>query len=207
MIRIENLSIDLGEFHLRDIDLRIEEGEYMVLLGPTGAGKTVLVECLVGIYRPNTGRMLIDGEDVTRLYPEERNVGYVPQDYALFPHLNVRDNIGFGMALRGRPPREIARKVEELPLETRENDPNVDAAKTYATVVYRFINGQAIVTPVKIGASDATHTEIVSGLGEDDLVIVGPYKALEGMSHEQKVKDEREVEKDKADAEPPESAD
>jgi len=114
MIRIENLSIDLGEFHLRDIDLRIEEGEYMVLLGPTGAGKTVLVECLVGIYRPNTGRMLIDGEDVTRLYPEERNVGYVPQDYALFPNMTVSRNLAYGLEARKLPRKEVEAKVEAM---------------------------------------------------------------------------------------------
>ena len=114
MIRIEGLSIDLGEFHLRDIDLSIREGEYMVVLGPTGAGKTVLVECLVGIYRPGSGRMLIDDHDVTALYPEERNVGFVPQDYALFPNMNVRRNLAYGLKARRRPAAEIQGKVEAM---------------------------------------------------------------------------------------------
>ena len=114
MIRIENLSIDLGEFHLRDIDLAIEEGEYMVLLGPTGAGKTVLVECIVGIHRPKTGRVLIGADDVTRLYPEERNVGYVPQDYALFPNMTVAQNLAYGLNARRMPRASIDAKVAEM---------------------------------------------------------------------------------------------
>jgi len=114
MIDIENLSIDLGEFHLRDISLHIHDGEYMVLLGPTGAGKTVLVECIVGIHRPDTGRILIDGRDATRLYPEERNVGFVPQDYALFPNMTVADNVAYGLKARRLPKAEVAERVERM---------------------------------------------------------------------------------------------
>jgi len=114
MIQVENLSIDLGEFHLRHINLAINDGEYMVLLGPTGAGKTVLVECIVGIYRPTTGRILVGGHDVTRLYPEERNIGYVPQDYALFPNMTVARNLAYGLEARRRPRHEVAEKVEHM---------------------------------------------------------------------------------------------
>ena len=114
MIDIENLSIDLGEFHLRDISLHIHDGEYMVLLGPTGAGKTVLVECIVGIHRPDAGRILIDGRDATRLYPEERNVGFVPQDYALFPNMTVAENIAYGLKARRLPKAEIAERAERM---------------------------------------------------------------------------------------------
>jgi len=87
----------------------------------------------------------------------------------------------------------VERLVEELPLDIREDNPRVDDARTYATVVYRFVDGEAVVTPVTIGASDKTHTVIVSGLGEEDEVIVGPYKVLEGVKHEQKVRDEKEA--------------
>ncbi|MFP4058255.1 MAG: ABC transporter ATP-binding protein [Candidatus Brocadiia bacterium] len=114
MIQVEDLSINLGEFHLRDTSLAIQEGEYMVLLGPTGAGKTVLVECLVGIYRPKTGRVLIDGRDVTALYPEERNVGYVPQDYALFPNMTVESNVAYGLKARKRAAHEVEEKVQAM---------------------------------------------------------------------------------------------
>jgi molybdate/tungstate transport system ATP-binding protein len=114
MIELYNISIDLGEFHLRDINLQIREGEYMALLGPTGAGKTVLVECIVGIHKPADGRISVGGHDVLDLYPEERNIGYVPQDYALFPNMTVKQNVGYGLRARKASKPEIRQKVQEM---------------------------------------------------------------------------------------------
>ena len=114
VIQIKALSIDLGEFSLRDIDLSLKQGEYVVLLGPTGAGKTVLVECLAGIHRLRQGRILIDNKDVTDLYPEERNVGYVPQDYALFPNMTVRKNLAYGLEARRYPAVETEKKISAM---------------------------------------------------------------------------------------------
>ena len=114
MIQIQGLSIDLGEFHLRDIDLAIEPGEYMVLLGPTGAGKTVLLECIVGVDRPRAGRIVIEEQEVSRLYPEERNVGYVPQDYALFPNMTVARNLAYGLEARRVPRPEAETRVQAM---------------------------------------------------------------------------------------------
>jgi ABC-type Fe3+/spermidine/putrescine transport system ATPase subunit len=111
MIQIEDLHIHLGEFHLRNISLQINEGEYFVLLGPTGAGKSVLLECIAGIYAPDSGSICINGRDVTRFYPEERNAGYVPQDYALFPNMTVQQNIGYGLKARKRSASDIHEKV------------------------------------------------------------------------------------------------
>jgi HlyD family secretion protein len=91
----------------------------------------------------------------------------------------------------------LAREVEELPLDVREKNSEVDKNKTFATVVYKYADGKAKATPVKIGASDLTHTVISSGLNEGDKVIVGPYKVLEKLKNEQKVRDEREVEAQK----------
>jgi molybdate/tungstate transport system ATP-binding protein len=114
MIRIENLNIRLGEFNLRDINLHIGEGEYCVLLGPTGAGKSVLLECIAGIYRQDSGSLLIGERDVTPLDPEDRNLGYVPQDYALFPNMTVRQNLGYGLKARKMPAPEIQEKVSAM---------------------------------------------------------------------------------------------
>lgn len=114
VIQVQGLSITLGEFSLKSIDLRVEEGEYFVILGPTGAGKTVLVECIVGLHAPDSGSVLLDGTDVTSLRPEHRHVAYVPQDYCLFPNMTVARNIGFGLRIRKRPEAEIDRRVEEL---------------------------------------------------------------------------------------------
>ncbi len=114
MIEIANLNGNLGEFHLRDINLKVNKGEYLAILGPTGAGKTVLVEYIAGIYKSDKGSILVDGEDITPLYPEERNIGYVPQDYALFPNLTVKKNIAYGLEARRMPSEQINSIVSEM---------------------------------------------------------------------------------------------
>jgi ABC-type Fe3+/spermidine/putrescine transport system ATPase subunit len=114
VIEVRDLSLRLGEFHLKDINLTINDGEYFVILGPTGAGKTVLLECLAGLHRIRQGRIYQDGNDVTRFTPEERNLGYVPQDYVLFPFLNVRRNIAFGLGPVRRNREAIMARVNEL---------------------------------------------------------------------------------------------
>ncbi len=95
MIQIADLEYTVGSFHLR-LSLEIGKGEYFVLLGPTGSGKTAVAECIAGLRRPQRGRILIGGRDVTYAEPRERRVGYVPQDYALFLHRTVWGNIAFG---------------------------------------------------------------------------------------------------------------
>jgi HlyD family secretion protein len=87
----------------------------------------------------------------------------------------------------------LGRELDTLPLEVRENSPEIDPAKSYATVVYRYLDGKAVATPVKIGRSDLTHTVILSGLQEGDKIVVGSYKILENLKHGQPIKDEREV--------------
>ncbi len=101
-IKIKNLSLRLGEFHLRKINLEINTGEYFVLLGPTGSGKTILLEAIAGLQTPQEGEILINRQDFTQIPPESRGIGFVYQDYALFPHLTVRENIAFGWKARNR---------------------------------------------------------------------------------------------------------
>ena len=86
----------------------------------------------------------------------------------------------------------LGREVDSLPLDVRENSAEVDASKTFATVVYRYADGKAVVTPVKIGQSDLTHTIILSGITEQDKIVVGPYKVLEKIQHGQRIRDERQ---------------
>jgi len=114
LVQVKNLSLRLGDFAVREADLDISEGDYFVLLGPTGAGKTVLLECVAGLHHPQRGDIYVDGERVNNTAPERRGLGYLPQDYALFPHLSVARNIGFGMRLRRKPRAEIESKVQEL---------------------------------------------------------------------------------------------
>jgi molybdopterin-binding protein len=101
LIRIEDLTVDLGEFILKDVNLEIKRGEYFVVLGPTGAGKSVLLETIAGLYQPQKGVIEINGRDVTRAEPRKRNLSIVYQDYMLFPHLTVRENIEFGLKEKG----------------------------------------------------------------------------------------------------------
>lgn len=125
MIQIDNLETHLKGFNLHEINLSIEEGEFFILMGPTGAGKTVLLEALAGLIPVKNGRILIGGKDVTRLPPEKRGIGIVYQDYALFPHLTVIENIKYGLRFH-RVNGEEAKKrlfeiIEELDLARLEN--------------------------------------------------------------------------------------
>jgi ABC-type Fe3+/spermidine/putrescine transport system ATPase subunit len=101
MIRAEEISFNIGTFELRCLSIDIAEGEYFILLGPPGSGKTIFLECLCGLKKIQSGRIRIDGRDVTNLEPRRRGIGYVPQDYALFPHLSVEQNITFGPHVHG----------------------------------------------------------------------------------------------------------
>lgn len=114
MIELRDLSLAAGRFSLGPLSLKVEAGDYLCLLGPTGAGKTLLLECIAGLRRPRMGKVFLDGQDVTRLPPEARGIGYVPQDAALFPHLLVKENIAFGLRRRRLPERTIEAKVERL---------------------------------------------------------------------------------------------
>jgi HlyD family secretion protein len=91
----------------------------------------------------------------------------------------------------------MARPMDGLPLEIRENSELLDKKKIHATVVYRCVDGKSVVTPVKIGNSDLTHTIITAGLDQGDKIVIGPYKVLDSLGHDKKIKDEKEVEAEK----------
>jgi molybdate transport system ATP-binding protein/molybdate/tungstate transport system ATP-binding protein len=114
MISIKNVSKKLGDFCLDDVTLDINDGEYMIILGPTGAGKTILLETIAGIYPPDRGEIYLDDRNITRLPPRERNIGMVYQDYMLFPHMTVEKNIKFGISSRNIDREKAAKKVKEL---------------------------------------------------------------------------------------------
>ncbi len=101
MIKIQHLTVDLPGFSLLDVNLAIRENRFFVLLGPTGSGKTVLLEAIAGLKRVTSGRVLIHDRDVTALPPEKRGIGIVYQDCSLFPHLTVTDNINYGLRYHG----------------------------------------------------------------------------------------------------------
>ena len=97
MIRVKDLNISLPGFKLSEINLSIGENEFFILMGPTGAGKTVLLEAIAGLVPIKSGKILIGEKDITRLPPEKRGISIVYQDYALFPHLTVLENITYGL--------------------------------------------------------------------------------------------------------------
>ena len=116
MIRVEDLAVALPGFALEDIQLHVAAGEAFDLLGPTGAGKTLLLEAIVGVVPVHRGRILIGGRDVTGLPPERRRIGIVYQDHALFPHLTVEENIVFGQRYCGAAPPRLDHLIRRLGL-------------------------------------------------------------------------------------------
>src|SRR3954453_14873563 len=98
---------------LADVTLEVGRGEFIPLLGPSGCGKSTALNCLAGLLPLTGGSIWLDDARIDRLKPEERGFGMVFQNYALFPHMSVRKNIGFGLAMQGLPKAEIARKVDE----------------------------------------------------------------------------------------------
>jgi len=114
VLHIESLSITLGEFSVRDVSLEVQSNEYFIILGPTGAGKTVLLETIAGIHTPDSGRIFLGDREITSTEPRSRNIGMVYQDYMLFPHLTVEDNIAFGLRQRKIPVDEQRAIVEDM---------------------------------------------------------------------------------------------
>jgi len=103
-----------GRSAVSSIDLTVDDGEFMVLVGPSGCGKSTLLRLLAGLEQPTAGTIRIDGVDVSRLPPAERDVAMVFQNYAIYPHMSVRRNIGYGLRVRGGSKREVAQRVDEV---------------------------------------------------------------------------------------------
>jgi sulfate transport system ATP-binding protein len=110
-----NVSKRYGDFAaLDDVSVDVESGSLTALLGPSGSGKSTLLRVVAGLEVPDSGRIVLEGEDVTMIPPQRRGVGFVFQHYAAFKHMTVRENVAFGPRIRRRPKAEIAAKVDEL---------------------------------------------------------------------------------------------
>ena len=107
-------SFQEGEDVLESVCLTAKKGEFVTLLGSSGCGKTTTLRIIAGLEQPDSGQVFLDGKDVTSLEPNQRNVNTVFQNYALFPHMNVADNIGYGLKLKKTPKAEISRRVKEM---------------------------------------------------------------------------------------------
>ena len=114
-IRFEKINKIFGTNHvLKDIELDVEKGQFVTLLGPSGCGKSTLLRCLSGLEQVTSGRIYLEGEDITEVIPRRRGIGMVFQQYSLFPNLSVRNNVAYGLKLKKMPRPEIDKKVEEM---------------------------------------------------------------------------------------------
>lgn len=115
MIRYDGIRVDYGDFTaIHDLDLHVREGEFFTLLGPSGCGKTTALRTLAGFITPTAGDLHVAGRRVTHLPSDKRGIGMVFQNYALFPSLDVYENIAFGLKVRKEPRAEVDRKVREI---------------------------------------------------------------------------------------------
>src|SRR5690349_22497366 len=114
-VHLEAISKHFGPTKaVDDVSLDIADGEFLTLLGPSGCGKTTTLRMIAGLVEPSAGRIWFDDQDVTYLQPRRRNIGFVFQTPALFPHLSVSDNVAFGLSVKGRPKTEIKDRVAQM---------------------------------------------------------------------------------------------
>jgi len=114
-LRVEEVTKRYGKVTALDkVSLNVRSGEFLVVMGPSGCGKTTLLLILLGVLRADSGRLYLDGNLIDDLSVEDRNFGYVPQDFGLFPHMTVLDNVAFGLRVRNLPKGDVTRRVEGL---------------------------------------------------------------------------------------------
>ncbi len=114
-LRLENVGKSFGAVDvIKDVSLTIDPGEFVVLVGPSGCGKSTLLRCIAGLEQITSGKLLVDDADLTDAAPSERSLAMVFQSYALYPHMTVAENIGFGLRIAKAPKAEIAARVQEI---------------------------------------------------------------------------------------------
>jgi ABC-type sugar transport system ATPase subunit len=114
MIELRDVHLRAGDFALSGISFKVETGQYAMLMGRTGRGKTTILESICGLRRIDSGKILVHGTDVTDWPPADREIGYVPQDLALFPTLTVEEHLQFALRLRSQSKMEIAARTGEM---------------------------------------------------------------------------------------------
>ncbi|HDR72542.1 MAG TPA: ABC transporter ATP-binding protein [Methanoculleus sp.] len=176
MIEFDHVSLRLGNFSLRDVSFKIRQGDFYFILGPSGAGKTVLLEGIAGLHSPQSGRILLRGENVVGIPPEYRRVSLVYQDYSLFPHMTVAKNIAFGLKMQGVDRHTIEQKVEDLL-----------AAFNIGTLRDRH--------PLTLSGGEQQRVAIARALAVDPdiLLLDEPFSALDPLTKEKFIEDLREI--------------
>ncbi|MHC1626514.1 MAG: ABC transporter ATP-binding protein [Methanoculleaceae archaeon] len=176
MIEFDHVSLRLGTFSLKDVSLRINRGDYYFIIGPSGAGKTVLIEAIAGLHRPEQGRILLRGKDITATPPERRGIGLVYQDYSLFPNMTVADNVAYGLRVRGIRKDGARREVEDL--------------------LQRFgINHLAGRYPGRLSGGEQQRVALARALAvkPDILLLDEPLSALDPVTQESVIHDLRQL--------------
>ena len=164
-IQMDKLCFRIGDFAIEDLSLTIHPGEYFVLTGPNGSGKTLILRLIAGLYQPAAGDILFNGRSVIKLPPWQRELGYVPQDGVLFPNRSVRRNIAFGLEVRRLPKEHIKGKVQEMadllkinPLLERLPDGLSGGERQKASLAQALVLGPAVLLldePVSAIAEDS----------------------------------------------------
>ena len=113
-LTLTDLTKSFGDLHaVVDVNLSVEKGEFVSLLGPSGCGKTTTLQMIAGFVDATRGRISLDGRDITQMKPNRRGLGVVFQSYALFPHMSVAENVGFGLEMRGIDKTERTERIRE----------------------------------------------------------------------------------------------
>ncbi|HLZ06096.1 MAG TPA: ABC transporter ATP-binding protein [Bradyrhizobium sp.] len=172
-ITVEGLSLSIRDFHLSGIDFALSGGEILVILGPNGSGKSLTLETIAGFHRPAAGRVLIGGRDVTQLAPERRNVAFMVQNFGLFPHLTVRQNVAVGLRKRRASPERHAAAL-----------PHGDVA---GLLDYFDITQLAQRAPHSLSAGEKQRVALARALAaEPDLFLFDePFSALDAHTRDQ----------------------
>jgi molybdate/tungstate transport system ATP-binding protein len=176
MIEFDHVSMRLGTFALKDVSLNIRKGDFYFILGPSGAGKTVVLEAIAGLHSPQSGHVLLRGGDVTGIAPERRRISLVYQDYSLFPHMTVAKNIAFGLKMQKVDRKTIEQRVEYL----------LDAFG---------IGGLRDRHPLTLSGGEQQRVAIARALAvEPDILLLDePFSALDPVTKEKFIEDLREI--------------
>lgn len=113
-LEVRDLCLDVGDFELSGIGLKAEKGDYLALIGPTGSGKSLLLETIIGFYGPEKGRIILEGIDITNFPPDMRQISIVYQDHVLFPHMDIFENIAYALRKKLRDKKQIEAEVKQI---------------------------------------------------------------------------------------------
>lgn len=195
MLKVEKLNVHFGDFHaLKDVSLEIPDGEFFTLLGPSGCGKTTTLRAITGFIKPSSGKITINGKDITDIPVEKRNIGMVFQSYALFPTMTVYQNIAFSLQVQKKNKVEIddivhecARKVDLTDVELVKNVSELSGGQQQRVAIAR-----AISTKAPILMADEPTGALDSKTGQQVLEIMHQLHKEEGttiilITHDNKI--------------------